>query len=436
MSRIIITRVEAIDVRFPTSEGKHGSDAMNADPDYSAAVCVLHTNVDGLAGHGLTFTIGRGNEICCAAIDALGPFVVGLELEQIQADMAGFFRRVVGDSQLRWLGPEKGVIHIAGAAVINAAWDLWAKVASQPVWRLISDMSPEEIVRLIDFRHITDVLTPEEGLDILRRRQPLRAAQRAAIEQSGVPAYTTSAGWLGYDDDQIRMLCREAIASGWQALKFKVGGAPAADLRRCRIAREELGASRRLMIDANQVWEVGEAIERVSALAETLPWWIEEPTSPDDILGHRRIADAVRPIRVATGEHCHNRVMFKQFLAADAIDVVQIDACRLGGLNESLAVMVMAAKFDKPVCPHAGGVGLCQYVQHLGAIDNVAIGGARGDRMVEYAGHLHEHFVTPLDVIGGAYTPSEQPGFSVEFLPDSVATYRFPHGKYWTARLA
>jgi L-fuconate dehydratase len=426
-----ILALEAMDLRFPTSTQLHGSDAMNPEPDYSAAVCVLKTSVDGLEGHGLTFTIGRGNEVCVAAIEALAPFVVGQSLEQIQADMAGFWRRVVGDSQLRWLGPEKGVIHLAAAAVVNAVWDLWAKVVDKPVWRIVSEMSPREIVGLVDFRYIKDALAPEEAIDLLTERMSGRAARLQHMLQQGLPAYETSAGWLGYDDEKVRRLCREAAKQGWAGVKLKVGRDPERDLARCRIAREELGHDRRVMIDANQVWEVDEAIANVRRLAEIDPWWIEEPISPDDILGHRKVADAVRPIRVATGEHCQNRVMFKQFLQADAIDVVQVDACRLGGLNENLAVLMLAAKYDKPVCPHAGGVGLCEYVQHIGAIDLIAIGGERDDRMVEHAGHLHEHFVDTLDVRGGSYRPTEAAGFSVEFRKESAETYRFPDGAYW-----
>jgi L-fuconate dehydratase len=428
---IRITGVETLDLRFPTSKLLDGSDAMNPDPDYSAAVCVLKTSVDGLEGHGMTFTIGRGTEICTAAIRALAPFVAGLSLEEIQADMAAFSRRVTGDSQLRWLGPEKGVVHLAAAAVINAAWDLWAKVAAKPVWQLVCDMSPREIAALIDYRHIADALTREEAVELLQEKCAGRAERLARMRTGGLDAYTTSAGWLGYGDEKIRRLCREAVASGWRALKFKVGRDDAQNLARCRIAREELGGGRRLMIDANQVWEIDEAIARVRHLAATDPWWIEEPLSPDDILGHRRVAEAVRPVRVATGEHCHNRVMFKQFLQADAIDVVQVDTCRLAGLNENLAVLLMAAKFGKVVCPHAGGVGLCEYVQHIGAIDLIAIGGERDDRMVEFAGHLHEHFVDPVEVHGGAYWPGAKPGFSVEFLRESAETYRYPDGVYW-----
>jgi L-fuconate dehydratase len=340
----------------------------------------------------------------------------------------------VGDSQLRWLGPEKGVIHLAAAAVINAVWDLWGKAVEKPVWRLVAEMSPEKIVGLVDFRHIMDALTPDEAVSLLSERQSGRAARERAMLEGGVPAYTTSAGWLGYSDEKVRALCRQAVAEGWSALKFKVGRDTEHDLERCRIARHELGSQRRVMIDANQVWEVEEAIARLGRLAAIDPWWIEEPISPDDVLGLRKVADAVRPMRVATGEHCHNRVMWKQFFQADAVDVVQIDACRLGGLNENIAVMLMAAKFDKPVCPHAGGVGLCEYVQHLGAIDLIAVGGERDDRMLEYAGHLHEHFVDRLEVRDGSYRPTERPGFGVEFKPQSVATYRFPDGAYWRER--
>jgi L-fuconate dehydratase len=428
---IRITALETADVRFPTSLSLDGSDAMNPAPDYSAAVCVLKTSVDGLEGHGMTFTIGRGNELCVAAIEALAPFVVGLTLEQIQADMAGFYRRITGDSQLRWLGPEKGVIHLAGAAVINAAWDLWARAAAKPVWRLVAEMSPAEIVGLIDFRHVTDALDPGEARELLEERRPGREQRLAAMMREGLAAYTTSAGWLGYDDEKLRRLCRDAIGAGFSGLKFKVGLDAERDLRRCRIAREELGAQRCLMIDANQVWEVDEAIANIKRLAEVDPYWVEEPLNPDDVLGHRAVAKAVRPIRVATGEHCCNRVLFKQFLQADAIDVVQVDACRLGGLNENLAVLLLAAKFDKPVCPHAGGVGLCEYVQHIAAIDLIAIGGARDDRFVEHASHLHEHFTDPIRIESGAYRLSDKPGFSVAFKRESVEAYRFPNGSYW-----
>ena len=426
-----ITRIEALDLRFPTSRTLAGSDAMNPDPDYSAAYCIVRTDIDGLEGHGLTFTIGRGNDLCVAAIQAYAPLVVGLELEQIQADPAGFWRRLAGDSQLRWLGPEKGVVHLALAAVVNAVWDLWARQAGKPLWRLLSDMSPEQIVGLVDFRHMTDALDRDQALDLLRAVEPGKAERIAQIERDGYPAYTTSAGWLGYPDEKIAALVDEAKAEGWTALKMKVGRDLDDDRRRCRLVRDRLGDSGRMMIDANQVWEVGQAIEWVRALADTDPYWIEEPISPDDILGHAAIARAVRPIRVATGEHGMNRVLFKQMLQADALDVVQLDACRLGGVNECVAVLLLAARFGKPVCPHAGGVGLCEYVQHLSMFDYIAVSGSLDGRMTEHAAHLHEHFVDPIRVRGGRYLAPTLPGYSGEILPDSRAAHLFPTGPVW-----
>src|SRR5215208_4057175 len=322
-----ITAVDAYDVRFPTSRDLDGSDAMNPDPDYSAAYVVLRTDHPrGLEGHGLTFTIGRGNELCVAAVRALAPLVLGLTLEGIAADVGAFWRRIVGDSQLRWVGPEKGVIHLATAAVVNAVWDLWAKVEGKPLWRLLADMTPEEIVRCVDFRYITDAVTPAQALDILRRHAPTRAARERELTASGYPAYTTSAGWLGYSDDKIRRLCREGMAEGWSHFKIKVGRDLSDDLRRAAIIREEIGPDRKLMVDANQVWEVDEAIASMRVLARFDPWWIEEPTSPDDVLGHAVIARAIAPIAVATGEHCQNRVIFKQLMQANAIAFCQIDA--------------------------------------------------------------------------------------------------------------
>jgi L-fuconate dehydratase len=426
-----ITGIEALDLRFPTSRTLAGSDAMNPDPDYSAAYCIVRTDIDGLEGHGLTFTIGRGNDLCVAAIQAYAPLVVGLELEQIQADPAGFWRRLAGDSQLRWLGPEKGVVHLALAAVVNAVWDLWARQAGKPLWRLLSDMSPEQIVGLVDFRHMTDALDRDQALDLLRAVEPGKTKRIAQIERDGYPAYTTSAGWLGYPDEKIAALVDEAKAEGWTALKMKVGRDLDDDRRRCRLVRDRLGDSGRMMIDANQVWEVGQAIEWVRALADTDPYWIEEPISPDDILGHAAIARAVRPIRVATGEHGMNRVLFKQMLQADALDVVQLDACRLGGVNECVAVLLLAARFGKPVCPHAGGVGLCEYVQHLSMFDYIAVSGSLDGRMTEHAAHLHEHFVDPIRVRGGRYLAPTLPGYSGEILPDSRAAHLFPTGPVW-----
>jgi L-fuconate dehydratase len=427
-----ITRVSVHDLRFPTSKTLDGSDAMNPDPDYSAAYCVLHTDrADGVAGHGMTFTIGRGNELCAAAIESLAPLVVGRTLESFTENLGVFWRHITGDSQLRWVGPEKGVIHLATAAVVNAVWDLYAKVEKKPLWRLLADMTPEEIVRAIDFRYITDELTPGSALEILRQQAPTKAERIRRLEQEGFPAYTTSAGWLGYDDEKLRGLCQNCLAEGWSCFKIKVGRDLDDDIRRCRIIREEIGWERRLMMDANQVWEVEQAAEWMEKLAEFKPWFIEEPTSPDDVLGHAAIADAVAPILVATGEHCANRVMFKQFLQAGAIGICQIDSCRIGGVNEILAVMLMAAKFGVPVCPHAGGVGLCEYVQHLSMFDYVSISGQMDDRLCEYAGHLHEHFLAPVVMKNGRYMPPTAPGYSIEMKAASIAEYTYPTGPAW-----
>ncbi|MBX3442507.1 MAG: L-fuconate dehydratase [Planctomyces sp.] len=427
-----ITRLTAHDVRFPTSENLDGSDAMNPDPDYSAAYVVLETDrADGLAGHGMTFTIGRGNEVCVRAIESYAALVVGRTLESITVDFGRFWRELVGDSQLRWIGPEKGAIHLAAAAVVNALWDLHAKCEGQPLWRLLAGMTPDELVRCIDFRHISDALSREEALEILTRLAPSRGERIAVLERDGYPAYTTSAGWLGYDDDKLRRLCREGIAQGWTCFKIKVGRDLEDDVRRCRILREEIGPDRRLMIDANQVWDVPEAIEWMRQLAPFEPWFLEEPTHPDDVLGHAAIARAVAPIRVATGEHCANRVLFKQLLQSGAIGICQIDSCRLGGVNEVIAVLLMAAKFGVPVCPHAGGVGLCEYVQHLAMFDYVAVSGSLEDRRCEYAGHLHEHFLNPVRMRGGSYLPPTAPGYSIEMQPESLRDYAFPGGRVW-----
>lgn len=421
-----ITGLSVHDIRFPTSEQLDGSDAMNPDPDYSAAYVILETDSSsGLAGHGMTFTIGRGNEICVAAIEALSPLIIGQSLEEITADMAGFWRHITGDSQLRWIGPDKGAIHLATAAVVNAVWDLYAKSEGKPLWRLLVGMTPEELVGCIDFRYITDALTPSEALDILKKWEPTKSERIQFLEENGYPSYTTSAGWLGYSDEKLRELCRSCIEQGWDCFKIKVGRNLEDDIRRCRIIREEIGPDRRLMMDANQVWEVSEAIEWMSQLAEFNPWFIEEPTSPDDVLGHAAIAKAVAPIQVATGEHCANRMMFKQFLQAEAMGVCQIDSCRLGGVNEILSVLLMAAKYNVPVCPHAGGVGLCEYVQHLSMFDFVAVSGAMEDRMTEYAGHLHEHFLTPVVMKNGRYMPPTAPGYSIEMYPESIERYTF-----------
>ncbi|MCP4005807.1 MAG: L-fuconate dehydratase [bacterium] len=431
-----ISALRALDVRFPTSDFLDGSDAMNPDPDYSAACAILETDDATLRGHGHTFTIGRGNEVCVAAIEALRPLVVGLTLEEIAEHPGRFWRRVTGDSQLRWLGPEKGVIHLATSAVVNAAWDLIARRAGKPLWKLLVDLTPEQIVEAIDFRYISDALNREEALEILYRAADTKAEREAELLRDGYPAYTTSAGWLGYDDEKIRRLSREAVANSWTHIKIKVGSDLEDDVRRARIIREEIGPDCRLMVDANQVWDVEQAITWMQRLAEFDPWWIEEPTSPDDVLGHARIRRELAPIGVATGEHCHNRVMFKQLLQAEAIDFCQIDGCRLGGLNEVLAVLLLAAKFGVPVCPHAGGVGLCEYVQHFSIFDYICVSASLENRVIEYADHLHEHFQDPVIIRNGRYVPPEAPGFSVAFKKPSLEEYRFPDGRFWTRRLA
>src|SRR5437660_3158392 len=407
---------------------------MNRAPDYSAAYVILETDhPDLLTGHGLTFTIGRGNELCVEAIELLAPHVVGRTMEDIAGDMSGFWRDLVADSQLRWLGPEKGVVHLATAALVNAVWDLYAKVERKPLWKLLADMSPEHLVACIDFRYIDDALTPDEAIDLLRRNAPTRKQREAEMVRYGFPAYTTSAGWLGYSDTKIVTLARAAMDAGFTHLKLKVGADPKSDLRRARTLREAIGPEGHLMLDANQVWSVGQAINAVRALAEVNPWWIEEPTSPDDVLGHRRIREAIAPIGVATGEHVQNRVMFKQFMQAGAIDFCQIDSCRLGGVNEVLAVLILAAKFGIPVCPHAGGVGLCEYVQHLAIFDYICVSASLQDRVVEYVDHLHEHFVDPVVVRDGRYLVPTAPGYSITMRPQSLAMYAYPDGPAWAA---
>ena len=430
-----IVALDALDIRFPTSRSLDGSDAMNPDPDYSAAYVILRTDRDdGLDGHGLTFTIGRGNELCVAAAKSLAPLVVGLSLNEITADMGAFWRRMVGDTQLRWVGPEKGVLHLATAAVVNAVWDLWAKVEGKPLWKLLADMSPAELVRCIDFRYITDAITPAEAVVLLERNVSTKGRREAELRRDGYPAYTTSAGWLGYPDEKIRRLCREGVADGWSHFKIKVGRDLADDVRRAAIVREEIGPDRKLMMDANQVWDVSEAIAGMKELARFDPWWIEEPTSPDDVLGHATIARAIAPIGVATGEQCQNRVVFKQLMQAGAIRFCQIDSCRLGGVNEVLAVLLLAARFGIPVCPHAGGVGLCEYVQHLAIFDYICVSASLENRIVEYVDHLHEHFLHPVVIRDGRYMPPSAPGYSITMRPESLRTFRYPDGPAWSTR--
>jgi L-fuconate dehydratase len=427
-----IVKAVTYDVRFPTSRTGAGSDAMNPDPDYSAAYVALETNDPaGLTGHGLTFTIGRGTEVCVAAIEALIPHVVGTTVEELVADLGGLWRRLVTDSQLRWLGPEKGVIHLATAAVINAVWDLYAKLERKPLWKLLADLTPEQLVACVDFRYIEDALTRDEALALLRRQEASKGEREEVLLAEGFPAYTTSAGWLGYPERTLPERAREAVAAGFTHLKLKVGADLESDLRRARLVRDAIGPELRLSLDANQAWGVEQAIDAIRVLAEVEPWWIEEPTSPDDVLGLRRIREAVAPVRVATGEHVQNRVLFKQLLQLGAMDACQLDCCRLGGVNEVIAVVLLAAKFGVPVCPHAGGVGLCEYAQHVSMFDFVAVGASLDDRVCEFVDHLHEHFVDPVRVVDGRYRAPTAPGYSIEIRPESLSEFAFPDGPGW-----
>jgi L-fuconate dehydratase len=425
-----ITHFDVTDVRFPTSRWLAGSDAMNPDPDYSVAYVVVHTD-GGQEGHGFAFTIGRGTEVEVAGIRAVEPLVVGLDVDEVLGDLGAFSRRLVGDSPLRWLGPEKGVIHMAIGAVVNAMWDMLATRENKPLWKLLADMSPQQLVDLVDFRYLTDALTPEEALELLVRGREGAAERERLLLADGYPAYTTSAGWLGYSDDKVAVLCKEAVEDGFDHLKLKVGGDIEDDVRRCELVRGLVGEGVRLSIDANQRWGIDEAIANVARLAPYKLWWVEEPTSPDDVLGHVRIAEAISPIRVAAGEHVANRVMFKQLLAGGGIDVCQIDACRVGGVNENVAILLMAAKFGVSVCPHAGGVGLCEVVRHLAMFDYVAVSGSTTDRWIEYVDHLHEHFADPVRIARGRYLAPQQPGSSARMLPGSIDDYRYPDGRMW-----
>lgn len=431
MNDIRIERIRTIDLRFPTSREAIGSDAVNKDPDYSAAYCILETNT-GLEGHGLTFTLGRGTDLVVQSVEFLGRKLVNRSLASIVENMGAFSRELTGESQFRWLGPEKGVTHLATAAVLNAVWDLWAKAVGKPVWQLLAEMEAEQIVSCIDFQYIDDLLPQEEALAMLQQSAKTMAERKEILLRDGYPAYTTSVGWFGYSEEKIRRLAREGLADGWTHFKLKVGGDALEDLRRGHIVREEIGWENKLMVDANQRWGVLEAIRRTNQLAELKPWWMEEPTSPDDILGHARIRRECKPVRIATGEHCHNRVMFKQLLQAEAIDVCQIDSCRVAGVNENLAIILMAAKAGVVVCPHAGGVGLCEYVQHLSAFDYLRVSGTMQDRVIEYVDHLHEHFLDPVRIERGRYRMPVTPGYSIQVKPETLEQYAFPAGSVWS----
>jgi L-fuconate dehydratase len=432
-----ITGVDTYDIRFPTSRELDGSDAMNPDPDYSAAYVILRTGPgDGPEGHGFAFTIGRGNDVQTAAIQALAPYLTGRDADALCADPGALYRELTGDSQLRWLGPDKGVMHMAIGAVVNAVWDLAAKRQGKPLWRLLADADPEWLAGQADLRYLGDVLTYDQAVDLLRRGKDGAAERAARLQEQGYPAYTTSPGWLGYSDEKLTRLATQAVADGFTQIKLKVGADLDDDIRRFRAARKAVGPGVRIAMDANQRWEVPEAIEWTRALAEFEPYWIEEPTSPDDILGHAAIRRAVAPVKVATGEHAHGRVMFKQLLAAGAIDVLQLDAARVGGVNENLAILLLAARFGVPVCPHAGGVGLCELVQHLAMFDYVALSGTTDNRVLEYVDHLHEHFTDPVRIQAGHYAAPTAPGFSAALRPEALTTYAFPDGTFWAAERA
>jgi L-fuconate dehydratase len=426
-----IVALDCYDVRFPTSLEHDGSDAMNTDPDYSAAYAVLRTDAEGLEGDALCFTIGRGNDVVVAAIAALRQHVVGKYVDDIAGDLGGFSAGMIGDSQLRWLGPEKGVMHMAIGAVVNAAWDLAAKVAGKPVWRLLADMTPEQIVQLVDFRYLEDALTPGEALDILRAAQAGKSERIAELEAAGYPAYTTTPGWIGYSDEKLIELSRQAVADGFTQIKLKVGADTGDDVRRMALARETVGPGIRIAVDANQRWGVAQAIAAIAAIAPWHPYWVEEPTSPDEILGLAAIKTAIAPIKIAVGEHVANRVIFKQILQAGAADVLTIDACRVAGVNENLAILLLAAKFGVPVCPHAGGVGLCEMVQHLAMFDFTGVSASADDRVLEYVDHLHEHFTDPVRIAHGRYLAPAKPGFSTALRPQSLRDYEFPNGAVW-----
>ncbi len=420
-----IVKLSTYDLRFPTSDHLDGSDAMNPDPDYSAAYVIIETDQSSLKGHSFAFTLGRGNDLCCNAIKALQHLVIGLDINWIRDNQSAFSRRMTSDSQLRWIGPEKGIIHMASGAIINAVWDILSKLDNKPLWQLVSDMDSDEISNAIDFRHITDFLNEDEAVEILKSHHKTKLDRVSILENEGYPCYVTSAGWLGYSDKKLERLCLEAKDNGFEYVKLKVGKDLKNDMRRLEIARTTLGPDIKIMIDANQVWEVDQAIKWMKSLAEFDPYFIEEPTSPDDIIGHKKIKDAIFPIKVATGEAVQNRVIFKQLISENAIDIVQVDACRMGGLNEVLAVQLMASKQGLPVWPHAGGVGLCEYSQHLAMIDYICISGRKDEQVIEYVDHLHEHFLNPCQIKNAAYMLPKESGFSVEMKPSTLTSNLF-----------
>jgi len=429
---IKIISASVSDVRFPTSRMLDGSDAMNQDPDYSAAYLEFSTDDPQLSGHSLVFTIGRGNDIQIGAIKALTGKIVGLTVENAFAQIGKISRELSSDSQLRWLGPDVGVFHMGAGAVLNALWDLFAKWRKVPLWKLLADMSPEEIVGAIDFRYISDALTPEEALSILKKAEGAKAKNEELLLKEGLQAYTTTPGWLGYTDEKMLSLTQAAVNDGFKLIKYKCGLSLDDDKRRLKKVRELVGPNFDIAIDANQVWDVDQAIKWVNQLKEFNLRWIEEPTHPEDVVGHARIAKEIAPTPVATGEMANNRMIFKQLLQLNAISVMQIDATRVAGVNENLANILMAAKYGIPVCPHAGGVGLCEMVQHLAMFDAVAVTGSHTKRVVEFVDHLHQHFKTPVKVVNGHYMAPTDTGSGAEMLQSSITEFLFPNGTYWS----
>lgn len=429
---ISIVDVEVKDIRFPTSLKADGSDAMHTDPDYSCAYVILKTNTD-IRGYGLTFTLGRGTEIVVQACKSLSTLLKNQKVLNIFNDFASFWRKLTSESQLRWIGPEKGVIHLATAAIINALWDMWARIEKKPVWKLLVDLTPEQLVSTIDFRYITDFITKEEAIRMLRNNEVDKKKREKFLIENGYPAYTTQIGWLGYSDEKVKELCKKFLDLGFTSFKAKVGQNMKDDIQRCRLIRETIGYENKLMLDANQVWDVEEAIEWMKQLKEFKPVWIEEPTSPDDILGHAKIAEELKSIgiAVATGEMCANRVMFKQLLQSKAIQFCQIDSARIGGINEILAVYFMAKKIGIPVCPHAGGIGLCEMVQHLQMWDFISLSGTTTDRVIEYVDQQHEHFENPVQLRNACYMPPIAPGYSTKLKNDCISNYIYPDGTEW-----
>lgn len=424
-----VSSITVSDIRFPTSRELDGSDAMNPDPDYSAAYVRL-TCDDDTEGDGFVFTIGRGNEVVVTALQAVKSLLVGRPVGTPH-DLADTARALLHDSQLRWLGPEKGVMHMAIGAVLNALWDRQSRAAGVPLWEYLAFLSPEELVDQVDFRYLSDALDREQALDILRAAEPTRHERAQHLRSVGYPAYTTSPGWLGYSDEKMVRLAREAVADGYTQIKLKVGADAEDDARRMKLAREAVGPDIRIAIDANQRWDVEDAVGAVRLLAPYDPYWIEEPTSPDDVLAHAAIRRRVAPVKVATGEHAQNRVVFKQLLQAKAIDVLQLDAARVAGVNENIAILLLAHRFGVPVCPHAGGVGLCELVQHLSMFDYVSVSRSMDDRVVEFVDHLHQHFVDPAVVQDGRYVTPTAPGFSARMHDASREHFAYPGGAAW-----